>query len=134
MVGDFSARCRASKGTTKKKRKGSAHGDALDLNARTFRERFHRHRGAGGEGGFEERGVDLVHGGEVFDVGQEDGGFHHMVERQTGFGQHVGEIGERAVGEFSDAAGHKLAGGGIDRQLSADVDGAIPLEMSCSVE
>ncbi len=27
--------------------------------------------------------------------------------------------------EFFDAAGHKLAGGGIDRQLSADINGAV---------
>lgn len=55
-------------------------GDALDLDEGSFRESLDGKGAAGGVRGLEELGIDSVHRGEIIHVGEEYGGFQHLVE------------------------------------------------------
>ena len=97
-----------------------AHGDALDFYACALGECLYSHGGARGIGGLEEGSVDFVHFCEIGDVSEENGGLNDVAEGKAGFCEDVLEVGQRAVGEFFDAAFYKFARGGVNGKLTAD--------------
>lgn len=92
-------------------------GNDLDLDQTASRKGGNLEGAARGERGLELGGVDLVHGGEVGDVGQVDRGLDDIGKGSAGSGQQGLNVGEGLLGLGLDALGH-LAGRGIDAQLA----------------
>ena len=84
-------------------------GDDLDLDQTASRKGGNLEGAARGERGLELRGVDLVHGGEVGDVGQVDRGLDDIGKGGAGSGQQGLDVGEGLLGLGLDALG-QLAG------------------------
>ena len=95
------------------------HADGLDLHQRAPGQRTHLHGGTGGILALGEKlGVHRVHGGEVAHALQEHGGLDHVVHGQAGSPQNGLDIGQHLAGLLGDAAGNKLAGGGVKGHLA----------------
>ena len=92
--------------------------DDVDLDARVAGQSGRLDRGAGRGRRREQRGVDLVHGGEVVHVRQVDGGLHHRVEAGARGRQDGSEIGEDLARLAGDIAGRPSAPCGIQRNLA----------------
>ncbi len=91
--------------------------DALDLHQGAFRERLDGDGAAGREGGGEELGVHLVHGGEVGHVGQENRGLHHVGKAQSRRFEDGAGVGEALPGLDLHVTFREGAGGRVDGQL-----------------
>src|SRR5882762_5826386 len=95
--------------------------DHFDLDESVFGESGHGYGGAGGgydAFGGKVFGVDLVHGGEVGHVLEEDGGLYDVNEVEAGFAEDGFEVFEHAGGLFGDAAGDEHAGGRVQSDLA----------------
>ena len=80
-------------------------GDDLDLDQTASRKGGNLESAARGERGLELGGVDLVHGGEVGDVGQVDRGLDDIGKGGAGSGQQGLDVGEGLLGLGLDALG-----------------------------
>ena len=80
---------------------------------------------AGGVGLVEVRCVNFVHGAEICNVGEEDGGLDHVLEGEAGGLQHGAQIFKHLGGLFHDTAFHQKTGGGIQGNLSGSNDQAV---------
>lgn len=80
-------------------------GDDLDLNQTASRKGGNLEGAARGERGLELGGVDLVHGGEVGDVGQVDRGLDDIGKGSAGSGQQGLDVGEGLLSLGLDASG-----------------------------
>ena len=93
--------------------------DGLDLHQSALGQRSDLHSGAGGILTLgKELGVHRVHGGEIAHILQEHGGLDHVVHGQAGGLQNGLDIGQHLAGLLGDAAGNKLAGGGVKGHLA----------------
>ena len=80
-------------------------GNDLDLDQTASRKGGNLEGAARGERGLKLGGVDLVHGGEVGDVGQVDRGLDDIGKGSAGSGQQAwipGEYGPMAAGALSE--------------------------------
>ena len=68
-------------------------------------------------------GIDLVHGAKVAQVLHKDRGFDNIVQGQTGFGQHGLQVLQGLM-SLCHYALSQSAGGGVNTQLAAAVNGA----------
>jgi len=68
-------------------------------------------------------GIDLVHGAKVAQVLYKDRGFDNIVQGQTGFGQHGLQVLQGLM-SLCRYALSQSAGGGVNTQLAAAVNGA----------
>ena len=103
----------------------AGHGDAFDFDEGVFREAGYLDGGTGGwHVAFwgEVAGVDLVHGGEVVHVLEEDGGLENVGEREVDGVEDGAEVFADALGLLGDAAFDEVAGGGVDGDLAGGVD------------
>src|SRR6476660_3120458 len=95
--------------------------DYLDFDQRVFREPCHFDRGASrrnGVVGGEVAAVDLIHGGEISNVLEEDSGFYHLGEACAGGGQHCLEVFDDSGCLLLYPTGYKSACGRIERDLA----------------
>ena len=98
-------------------------GDGLDLDAGPQRQGGHAEGGPGREGlTGEVAGVDLVDGGEVGDVGEQDRGLDDVVVPEPGLGQDGAHVLEDLLGLGLDVALDERAGGRVERHLAGDED------------
>ncbi|MNQ54949.1 hypothetical protein D3C85_690280 [compost metagenome] len=77
--------------------------------------------GAGDGGVREEGAVDLVDGALIREAGQVEGHLDDVVKGHIYALQHVFDIAQALGRLLLDATGNQLAGGGIHRQLGADI-------------
>jgi len=98
-------------------------GDGLDLNAGPQRQGGHPEGGPGREGlTGEVAGVDLVDGGEVGDVSEQDRGLDDVVVPEPGLGQDGTHVLEDLLGLGLDVALDERTGGRVERHLPGDED------------
>ena len=83
-------------------------GNSLDLDLRSLRQRDHLEGGANGIGLGEELRVDLIHGTELVDVGQEDGGLDDVAHGGAGSLKDVLDVGEALASLTLDIRSRKL--------------------------
>lgn len=92
--------------------------DDFDFHAGATRQGGDLYGGSRGEIDGEIFGVNLIHPGEVGEVGQEDGAFDDVVEGELLVVEDGFDIFENAFGLGLDVAGNKIAGGGIEGDLA----------------
>ena len=80
--------------------------------------------GAGGRVGAVILGINLVHGFEVGHVAEQAGRFHHVSEGVAGLFEDGADVLHHLFGLFFNGVGD-LAGGGIYRNLTGDVEGSV---------
>ena len=98
-------------------------GDGLDLDTGPQRQGGHPEGGPGREGlAGEVAGVDLVDGGEVGDVGEQDRGLDDVVVAEAGLGQDGAHVLEDLLGLGLDVSLDERAGGRVERHLPGDED------------
>ena len=98
-------------------------GDGLDLDAGPQRQGGDTEGGPGRERlTGEVAGVDLVDGGEVGDVGEQDRGLDDVVVPEPGLGQDGTHILEDLLGLGLDIALDNRTGGRVERHLAGDED------------
>lgn len=98
-------------------------GDGLDLDTGPQRQGGHPEGGPGREGlAGEVAGVDLVDGGEVGDVGEQDRGLDDVVVPEPGLGQDGTHVLEDLLGLGLDVALDERTGGRVERHLPGDED------------
>lgn len=90
----------------------------FDLHVRAFGQRGDLHRGTRREIAREILSIDLVHPGEVGEVGHEHGGLHHVGEREFLVVEDGLHVFEHAFGLGFDVAGDETAVGRIKRDLA----------------
>jgi hypothetical protein len=66
---------------------------------------------------------DLVHLGEVAEIGEEDGEFHRLRERRTSRLCHRLQVLEHPPHLRLEVSAHQLHRGGVERHLAGKVDG-----------
>ena len=96
----------------------SGQGNNVDFDEHVLGEAGDLDGGAGGRGVGEVAAVDLIHGGEVGHVLEEDGGFDDLSERAAGGLEDCGEVLQDAFGLDSDVARNDLLGSGIEGDLA----------------
>src|SRR5208282_1415388 len=96
--------------------------DYINFYQDVFREPRYLYAGAGWRRLLEVAAVDLVHGGEVSHVLEEDGAAHNFLQSTTRGLQNGSEVLEHAVGLRAYVTGDHLLGGGIDGYLSGCED------------
>ena len=114
-------RCAASMGCSTSKRASTLTTPEryrVDFEPGVARQARRLDRGARGKRLGEERPVDLVHGREVFEVGEEDGGASHVRKRESRFFEQGADVLEDAAGLRGDVASHEGARRGVDGNLS----------------
>ena len=99
---------------------GLSLGDEFDLNEGALRQVLNSEGAAGGVGCGKELGIDLVHGTEVGDLAQEDGGLNDVAQVQTLTLEDGAGIEQALIGLFLDASLGEGASGGVDGQLARD--------------
>ena len=97
-------------------------GYALHFHQGSLRKGFHGNGAAGRERGGEKLGIHLVHGAEIGHIGQKDGGFHDVAQRQAARLENGLGVGDALAGLLLDAALRECAGGGVDGQLAGNED------------
>ena len=65
-----------------------------------------------------EGGVDLVNGGEISDIREENGSFDHVIQSQSGCGQNRLDVFHSLRGLSLYAAVCKFTGGGVQTELA----------------
>ena len=98
-------------------------GDALDFYQSILGQACSLKCSAGRIGSGEELGVNSVHGGKVSNVSQQHGGLDHVAHVSTGFRQNGFDVGQALTGLGGDVVACKSTGGGINGNLTGDVDG-----------
>ena len=93
-------------------------GDDFDFHGRAFGQGGDLHGGTGGEIRREIFGVNFVHGGEIAEVGHEDGAFDDVGEREALVVEDGFDVLQRAFGLGFDVAGGEVAGGRVERYLA----------------
>ena len=117
------ARVGVASGTALDRTGSGPGGDGLDLDAGPQRQGGHPEGGPGREGlAGEVAGVDLVDGGEVGDVGEQDRSLDDVVVPEPGLGQDGAHVLEDLLGLGLDVALDERAGGRVERHLPGDED------------
>lgn len=98
---------------------GRADGDGLDLEACAARQGGGLDAGARGERRDERAGIDLVHGGEIGEIGQKDRGLGDVLKPEAGGGEDGADVGEGALG-LRRRVVRDFARGGVRGNLSGD--------------
>lgn len=126
--GASTSRCRAAKRPEPVPRRARGrsvhHRDRVDLHLRAEREGRDLDGGPGGLHAGEVPAVHLVHLRELAEVGEEHAHPHHLLEARAGRGEHRLQVLHHPDRLVLDRPGHQLAGGGVDRGLAGEVEGA----------
>ena len=96
--------------------------DGLDLHQSALGQILHSEGSTGRLVLCEVLCVNSVHGSEISDVSQQNGGLDHIVQGVTGLSQNVLHIGQGLVGLSSDIVACELAGSGVNGDLTGDKD------------
>ena len=78
---------------------------------------------AGREGSGKELSVNCVHGGKFSNICQQHGGLDHVCHGHAVFFQNCLHVGQALTGLTDDVVAGKFAGGGINGQLTGDIQG-----------
>ena len=93
-------------------------GDEFDFDQGGLGEILHGECATGGEGGRKELGIDLVHGAEVGDVAEEDGGLHDIAQVEPLTLEDGTCVEQALAGLFLHASLGEGSGFGDDGQLA----------------